>query len=77
MYYEHMLEDIAGRLNGNFFVLPSSLHEVIIVKDDNGIDTSFLCEMVKEVNQTSVEEEDFLSDTVFYYNTASQTLSIA
>lgn len=77
MYYEHMLEDIAGRLNGNFFVLPSSLHEVIIVKDDNGVDTSFLCEMVKEVNQTSVEEEDFLSDTVFYYNTATQTLSIA
>jgi len=77
MYYEHMLEDIAGRLNGNFFVLPSSLHEVIIVKDDNGVDTSFLCEMVKEVNQTSVEEEDFLSDTVFYYNTANQTLSIA
>lgn len=77
MYYEHMLEEIAHRLNGNFFVLPSSLHEVIIVKDDNGVDTSFLCEMVKEVNQTSVEEEDFLSDTVFYYNTANQTLSIA
>ena len=77
MYYEHMLESIARRLNGNFFVLPSSLHEVIIVKDDNGVDTSFLCEMVKEVNQTSVEEEDFLSDIVFYYNTASHTLSIA
>lgn len=77
MYYEHMLEDIAGRLNGNFFVLPSSLHEVIIVKDDNGVDTSFLCEMVKEVNQTSVEDEDFLSDTVFYYNNASHILSIA
>lgn len=76
MYYEHMLEDIAHRLNSNFYVLPSSLHEVIIVKD-NGIDTSYLCEMVKEINQTQVSEEDFLSDTVFYYDTANHILSIA
>lgn len=75
MYYEHMLEEIAHKLNGNFFILPSSLHEVIILKDDKNISSLYLCEMVKEINQTQVSEEDFLSDTVFYYNTASHTLS--
>lgn len=77
LYYEHMLEDIAHRLNGNFFVLPSSLHEVIIVKDASDVDSSFLYEMVRETNQTSVGEEDFLSDTIFYYDTANHILSIA
>ena len=64
------------KIKSNFFVLPSSLHEVIIVKDDNEIDTSFLCKIVKEINQTEVSEQDYLSDTVFYYNTASHILSI-
>lgn len=76
--YEHQLEQISHKLNGNFYILPSSLHEVIIVKDNNNrLDSAYLCEMVREINQTSVNEEDFLSDTVFYYNCSTHTLSIA
>lgn len=77
MCYEHLLEEIACKLNSNFFVLPSSLHELIILKDDKTISSFCLCELVREINQTQVSEEDFLSNTVFYYNRASHIFSIA
>lgn len=76
MCYEHLLEEIACKLNSNFFVLPSSLHELIILKDDKTISSSCLCELVRKINQTQVSE-DFLSNTVFYYNRANHIFSIA
>ena len=53
------------------YILPSSTHEVLIIPDDHslGIDENALVSMVREVNRTSVEESEFLSDNIFYYRT--------
>ncbi len=54
---------------GDFYVLPSSIHEVIIVPEEyTEASTEDLREMVMEVNRTQVSEDDYLSDHVFKYD---------
>lgn len=63
-----VMERAAGKLGANCFVLPSSRHEVMLVKDDGAISFEKLRQMVREVNQNVVEPRDFLSDYVQYYD---------
>lgn len=60
---------------GEYFVLPSSVHEVIIVPKSAGLNLHDLQEMVKSVNDNEVDAQDILSYNVFQY--ASGALSIA
>lgn len=66
--YEGVLEYCYERLDGNFFILPSSVHEVILVPDEGQVTREKLSQMVREVNATQVEEQEQLSDFVYYYN---------
>lgn len=53
----------------SFFILPSSIHEVICVPidEEDGKQIHKLREMVKEVNSTVLNAEDFLSNSIFLY----------
>jgi len=53
---------------GDFYIIPSSIHEIIAVPASGRFEAAMLNEMVKEVNSTSVSEEDFLSDMVYLYD---------
>lgn len=57
---------IAEVLDESFYVLPSSLHEVIILPESMGMDAEHLNEMVKSANETAVDISDFLSDKAQY-----------
>ncbi len=69
-----VLEKIGELLGSDFYVLPSSTHEVILVPDNGNMQTKELEDMVKEVNATQVAPEDLLSDKVQYYDRAAKTL---
>ena len=58
-----------------YYILPSSIHEVLLVKQSEGYNLEALREMVKEVNRTEVRPEEILSSCIFKYN--GQKLSIA
>ena len=66
--YPDVLEQIGERMEENFFILPSSVHETILLPDDGNYRLSELKEMVWEINRTELMEEDWLSDTVYYYD---------
>ncbi len=53
---------------GDFYIIPSSIHEIIAVPTTEVFDVDMLYKMVIEVNSTSVSEEDYLSDTVYSYD---------
>lgn len=54
---------------GKFYILPSSIHEVILVPANaNAMDPTTLTDLVKTVNTTQVAEEEQLSDDVYIYN---------
>lgn len=57
-------KELAKRFPDGYIVLPSSIHEVIIVSKDIG-EGSELLNMVKEINATVVSPEDKLSDNVY------------
>ncbi len=66
--YNHVLEDIGNMLNEDFYVLPSSIHETIILPCKFSPGAATLNNMVVEINQTQVSDEEILSDHVYYYS---------
>ena len=55
-------------------ILPSSRHELIILKYSDELSANELYDMVSSVNRTEVAEEDFLSDNVYIYDRINHTL---
>lgn len=53
---------------GEFYILPSSIHEVIFVRKDGVVDSQSLLDMVTQINATEVSEADKLTDAVWYYD---------
>ena len=68
MLYPDMLQKVANTLNKDLYILPSSIHELILLPDMGFHSTQDLLAMVKEVNRTQVAAEDFLADAVYYYD---------
>lgn len=62
-----MMEEIVG-IVGEFFILPSSIHEVLIVPVKSGMDVEILENIVCEINATQVQLEDRLSNHVYAYS---------
>ena len=65
--YEGMLKKFAEETGHDIFLLPSSIHEVILIPDDNSKEERKLWEMVCEINKTQVQPEDILSDSLYRY----------
>lgn len=74
IFYEDLLMHIGNFLKENFYILPSSIHELIIIPENQAPDKNTLNEMVLEVNETQVEPEDVLSDHVYYYDREENVL---
>ena len=77
LFYPGLLDDIASQVGGNFFVLPSSVHETIILSDDGMTDRKALESMVQEINEMVVAPEDKLSDYVYHYDARDHVLEKA
>lgn len=68
IFYPEVMEEMGKRLKGNFFVLPSSLHETIVVPDNGEFDYRSLQAMVTTINATEVDMKDKLTDQVYHYD---------
>lgn len=68
LFYPDVKEKAAEILGGDYYILPSSVHEVILVPASAGINEKELCDMVKQANRTVVDERDILSDDVYHYS---------
>ena len=75
--YPNFMEDAAEKMGGDFFVLPSSIHEVLLVKDNGEMTAKELENMVKEVNATQVEPADQLTDHVYHYDSQNHIFELA
>lgn len=66
--YPEVLEHIADKLGTDFYIIPSSVHEVILMPDRADIDRNVMKDMIYDVNRTQLTPEDVLSDSLYYYN---------
>lgn len=67
---------IGERLQDDYYILPSSIHECMIVPYAAEINPIMMSEMVWEINQTQVEPEEVLGENIYFYNRDSGILSI-
>lgn len=65
--YDGLLAKFAEKVGCNFYILPSSIHETILLPDTGDLDVDYLIEMVRSVNATEVSPEEILSDNVYKY----------
>ena len=72
--YPGVQKKIAEILNGGYYVIPSSVHEMIIVPMTESITRKELDQMVKEVNENVVDPEEILSDHVYIYDAWKEVL---
>ena len=70
-------KQIGECLGCDYFVLPSSIHEVLILPDNGFFEVPALNEMVKEVNETQVEPQERLSDKVQFCDGKSAVMENA
>ena len=74
--YENFMDQAAERAGGDFFILPSSIHEILIVPDDGNVKLADLEAMVREVNATQVAPEDKLTDSVYHYDSKEKIFEL-
>lgn len=68
LIYPGVLARIAERIGENIYILPSSVHEVIIMPHSEVPDPERVQEIVREANATQLDPEEILSDSLYFYN---------
>ena len=71
------LRDISDKLDSNLYIIPSSVHEVLVLSEKLGDDKKSLQEMIRMVNETHLEPQDILSDSLYFYDRNDEKISIA
>jgi len=77
MIFTDKLDEFAQNRETNLYILPSSIHEILLIPDTGGMDVTTLETTVKEVNETQVAPDEILSDNVYYYDRDTKTIYIA
>lgn len=65
--YPEVLSELAEKLNSNLYLLPSSIHEFCIIQAEEDHNHNSLITMVREVNKSVVDKEDYLGDNIYLY----------
>lgn len=74
--YPGVLSDFSQKHNCDFYIIPSSIHEVLLIPKKSETDYTDLNMMIQEVNATQVQEEEILSDHVYCYERSKGFLNL-
>lgn len=72
--YPDFCEKAAETIGGSFYMLPSSVHEFILIKDDGTPKAKDLNRMIKNVNETVLEPRDVLAAQCYHYDAKAKVL---
>ena len=76
--YPGLLEKIADRLCSDLVIIPSSIHEVLVIPESY-IDSRDILPpdyeaMIREVNETQLADDEILGECVYHYRRDTKTL---
>lgn len=74
--YKNAIKAFADEEQCNLFIIPSSIHEVLLVPDDGSLDGNYIKRMIVQVNQTEVTPCEVLSNQLLYYSRTDNRISI-
>lgn len=76
MCYPGVLESLSQRFEASLYVIPSSIHECMVIPDYDVFPEECLSDMVRDVNEKTVKLQEILSDHVYYYHRESGELTL-
>ena len=76
MLYDNSIKMFADMVQSDVIILPSSIHEVLLLSANTKLLIEYLCEVVREVNKKKVRPEEFLSNTLYYYDRESDGIKM-
>lgn len=75
--YPGVLEELADKAESDLFVIPASVHEMIVFPSVGcEIPPTYIRDMIREVNSTVVSREEVLSQSLYYYSEETRKLGI-
>lgn len=72
-----VLQHIADAVEGSYYILPSSIHECIVIPENPEVDADTLNTMVQEVNKNEVAPDEILSNHAYYYDAEAKVVRAA
>lgn len=77
LFYPGVMKELSERINGDYYILPSSIHEVLLIQDSEKVDYHKLEQTVKDVNRNMVDPKEKLSDCVYHYDAKEKVFELA
>mgnify|MGYP007033849887 CR=1 FL=1 len=74
--YSSILADFAETINSSFYIIPSSIHEVLLLPSENNTEYAEIKSMIKEINDTQVSVEEILSYSLYFYDRKTGKISM-
>ncbi len=75
MFYPSMLSDFAESIGKDLYLLPSSIHEILLLPTETREDDASLNELIQQVNADQLPLTQQLSDHVYFYSRSSAAVS--
>ncbi len=75
MLYDGVIRNFAKEANKSVFIMPSSIHEIILICCDV-VEKDRIKTLIKDVNKFIVSELDYLSDNLYFYDLDSDKITI-
>lgn len=76
MMYPHLLQTLAQKAGGSFYILPTSIHEFFAIPEEDG-ELSELVRMLAAGNESITSREERLSCSIYHYAADEEQLRIA
>lgn len=76
MICREAMEQLAKQIGSNFYLIPSSIHEVMAVPEQNE-NAEDLVRLLEQGNQTCSTESEILSESIYYYDSGKKEFSMA
>ena len=76
VFYPGVMDEISERCNGDFYLIPSSFHEVLAVPATSDIDVEKLEQTIEFVNETQVYGPDQLGNHLYRYDSKESVLEM-
>lgn len=68
MLYSDLIHQFSDKIGKNLFIIPSSIHELLLLPADHDVKALEVKRMIKEINDTQVSTEEILSYSLYFYD---------
>lgn len=68
MLYPNLIRDLAEQFGSSLYIIPSSVHELLLLPTEHDGEGMEIRNMIREVNDTMVSSEEILSYSLYYYD---------